>query len=126
MSEKKLVTEDTVRPENKWAVGMASRFQKPQGVTLVDFIRAHDDATLGKAAPRNVLPFPLDTLIDDLATAFISIDEARAKIQQAQASPLIRNNSKYKIAFKEMYAKIAQTKKLLDDVNRFSEQLRLD
>ena len=128
MSDKhKTITEDEQRIENKWVKGQSTGFVKPQDkvITLADFINQYNKKETTNASV-NLAPWPLETIMDNLANAYESVVTIKNKLYKTGDNPIITDSTTNKNAVKKAHAILNGVKNALKKTSDLLEKLSVD
>lgn len=99
-----LLSEDNTMMYNRWVQGIASRDLNGQNVTLSDLKQTADNqnyTTSDVGSPRinlpDTLPFPLDSLYNDLAGFVTNYTNITTKLTNALGNPSVNKRDKRRI-----------------------------
>ena len=97
------ISEDDTMMYNKWVQGIATRDLKGSNIVLSDLKQQSDSQNYTNSdigAPKiklpKKLPYPLDTLYDDLAGLLVAYGNILEKLKKGSESPILKGDDKEK------------------------------
>lgn len=123
------ISEDNTMMYNKWVQGIATRDLKGNNIVLSDLKQQSDSQNYTNSdvgAPNfklpKRLPYPLDTIYDDLAGFVVSYSNILDKLQRGLKNPIVKDKDKEK--YDQIITEFKKIEEIIkDSVNMFDDKV---
>lgn len=123
------ISEDDTMMYNKWVQGIATRDLKGNNIVLSDLKQQSDSQnyTNSDVGAPNIrlpkkLPYPLDTIYDDLAGFVVAYSNILEKLKKGSENPITKEKDKEK--YEQIIAEFKKVEIIIkDSVNMFDDKV---